>query len=164
MFAEALERSAKHDDDDKYCMWIINWHHFVRKLIKIFENLKMPMSLYPPVYLHLIFEISSVTRFFFNFEISSLKNWKINLISKLIFAGYTGSKNQVRTRQKIEFVSKSIFFQVCNKLPNWHFKNQAQIDTANVPLEHCCCIAKIASVCLYFLGLKLHICSCYVYK
>ena len=28
----------------------------------------------PPVYLHLIFEISSVTRFFFNFEISSLKN------------------------------------------------------------------------------------------
>ena len=44
MFAEALERSAKHDDDDKYCMWIINWHHFVRKLIKIFENLKMPVS------------------------------------------------------------------------------------------------------------------------
>ena len=27
-------------------MWIINWHHFVRKLIKIFENLKMPMSLW----------------------------------------------------------------------------------------------------------------------
>ena len=32
----------------------------------------------------------------------------------------------------------------------------------NVPLEHCC-IAKIASVCLYFLGLKLHICSCNMY-
>ena len=32
------------------------------------------------------------------------------MISNLIFAGYTGSKNQVRTRQKIEFVSKSIFF------------------------------------------------------
>ena len=28
----------------------------------------------PPVYLHLIFETSSVTRFFFNFEIPSLKN------------------------------------------------------------------------------------------
>ena len=28
----------------------------------------------PPVYLHLIFEISSVTRIFFNFEISSLNN------------------------------------------------------------------------------------------
>ena len=28
----------------------------------------------PPVYLHLIFEISSVSRFFFNFKISSLKN------------------------------------------------------------------------------------------
>ena len=64
----------------------------------------------PPVYLHLIFEISSVTQFFFNFEISSLKNQKINLISKLISAGYTGSKNQVRTWQKIKFVPKSFFF------------------------------------------------------
>ena len=90
---------------------------------------------FPPVYLHLIFEISSVTRFFFNFEISSLKNQKINLISKLIFAGYTGSKNQVRTRKKIKFDSKSIFFQVCNKLPNWHFKNQAQIDTVIWPIK-----------------------------
>ena len=61
----------------------------------------VPISIeevYPPVYLHLIFKISSVTQFFFNFKISSLKNWKINLISKLIFAGYTGSKNQVRAR------------------------------------------------------------------
>ena len=87
----------------------------------------------PPVYLHLIFEISSVTRFFFNFEISSLKSRKVNLISKLNFAGYTGSKNQVWTRKKIKFDLKSIFFfWVCNKLPNWHFKNQAQIDTTNV--------------------------------
>ena len=75
----------------------------------------------PPVYLHLIFEISSVTHFFFNLEISSLKNQKINLISKLIFAGYTGSKNQVRTRQKIEFVSKSIFFEFeIEKKNEWH--------------------------------------------
>ena len=67
---------------------------------------------FPPVYLHLIFEISSVTQIFFNFEISSLKNQKINLISKLIFAGYTGSKNQVRTRKKIKLVLNSIFFRV----------------------------------------------------
>ena len=40
------------------------------------------------------------------FSISSLKNQKINLILKLIFAGYTGSKNQLRTRQKIKFVPK----------------------------------------------------------
>ena len=54
------------------------------------------------------------------------------MISKLIFAGYTGSKNQVRTRKKIKFDLKSIFFRVCNNLPNWYFKNQAQIDTAFV--------------------------------
>ena len=47
------------------------------------------------------------------------------MISKLIFAGYTGSKNQVWTWQKIEFVLKLISFRVCNKLPNRHFKNQA---------------------------------------
>ena len=64
----------------------------------------------PPVYLHLIFEISSVTQFFFNFEISSLKNQKINLITKLIFVGYIGSKNKAQTRKKIKFDSKSIFF------------------------------------------------------
>ena len=79
---------------------------------------------FPPVYLHLIFEISSVTWFFFNFEISSLKNQKINLISKLIFAGYTGSKNQVRTRQKIKFVSKSIFF--------FEFVINSQIDISKI--------------------------------
>ena len=116
----------------------------------------------PPVYLHLIFEISSVTRFFFNFKISSLK---INLISKLIFAGYTGSKNQVRTRKKIKFDSKSIFFQVCNKLPNWHFKNQAQIDTASVVYillydsKDCCRVhIKGHYICknLQFSAFKLH--------
>ena len=99
---------------------------------------------YSPVYLHLIFEISSVNRFFFNFEISSLKNQRINLISKLIFAGYTGNKNQVWTQQKIEFVLKSIFFRVCNKLRNWHFKNQAQIDTAYVMI-----INQTNLVCLF---------------
>ena len=96
-------------------------------LIKVEFEFKVP-----PVYLHLIFEISSVTWFFFQFRNINFKKLKINLFSKLIFAGYTGSKNQVRTWQKIKFVSNSIFFRVCNKLPNWHFKNQAQIDTANV--------------------------------
>ena len=60
----------------------------------------------PPVYLHLIFEISSVTRFFFNFKISSLKIKKINLISKSIFAGYTGSKNQVGFELEFFSISK----------------------------------------------------------
>ena len=50
--------------------------------------------------------------FFFNFEISGLKNKKINLILKLIFAGYTGSKNQVWTWKKIKFDSKSFFFSL----------------------------------------------------
>ena len=72
------------------------------RLIKIMKRLTPCLS-------PLDFEISSVTQFFFNFAISSLKNRKINLISKLIFAGYTGSKNQVWTRQKIKLVWKSIF-------------------------------------------------------
>ena len=41
------------------------------------------------------------------FEKSSSTNWIFNLqksISKLIFAGYTGSKNPVRNRLKIQFV------------------------------------------------------------
>ena len=41
------------------------------------------------------------------FEKSSLTNWIFNLqklISKLIFAGYTGSKTPVRNRLKIQFV------------------------------------------------------------
>ena len=47
-------------------------------------------------------------------DTNSKKKWfqhklYVLLNSNLIFAGYTGSKNQVRTRQKIEFVSKSIF-------------------------------------------------------
>ena len=73
------------------------------------------------------------------FKISISRNWFLNSIIELdflsiwnlILAGYSGSKNQVRTLQKIKFVSKSIFFRVYNKLPNWHFKNQAQIDTAH---------------------------------
>ena len=40
---------------------------------KMIENV-LDILDYPPVYLHLIFEISSVTRFFFNFEVSSLKH------------------------------------------------------------------------------------------
>ena len=98
----------------------------------IFITFEMPGVAYsPPVYLHSIFEISSVTRIFFNFKISSLKNWKINLISKLIFAGYTGSRNQVQTRKKIKLVLNSIFFQVWNKLRNPKFENRVQRDRAS---------------------------------
>jgi hypothetical protein len=50
------------------------------------------------------------------FEVSSSTNWIFNLqklISKLIFAGYTGSKNPVGDKLKIQFVkldfSKLIF-------------------------------------------------------
>ena len=86
----------------------------------------------PPVYLHSIFEISSGTRIFFNFKISSLKNWKTNLISKLIFAGCTGSRNQVQTQKKIKLVLNSIFFQVWNKLRNPKFENRVQRDRATV--------------------------------
>ena len=40
----------------------------------VFPENRFYRTAMPPVYLHLIFEISSVTRFFFNFEISSLKS------------------------------------------------------------------------------------------
>ena len=53
----------------------------------------------PPIYLHLIFEISSLRNWFLNlmFELDFL------FISNWIFAGCTGSKNQVWNRQKIKF-------------------------------------------------------------
>ena len=92
------------------------------------NKLQIFLAIKLPVYLHLIFEILSVTRFFFNFKILSLKNQKINLISKLIFAGYTGSKNQVRTRQKIQIVSKSIFFFLSLKLK----KNQVTLNISKI--------------------------------
>ena len=70
------------------------------------------------VYLCLIFEMS-IWEFITNSKKNRFRN-KLDFLSSsnLIFAGYTGSKNQVRTRKKIKFDSKSIFFQVCNKLPN----------------------------------------------
>ena len=53
----------------------------------------------PPIYLYLIFEISISQNLFLNliFELDffSISNW--------IFTGYTGSKNQVWNRQKINF-------------------------------------------------------------
>ena len=111
-------------------------HHMVSR-ISLLANFQFRCTaklnqMNPPVYLHSIFEISSVTRIFFNFKISSLKNWKINLISKLIFAGYTGSRNQVQTRKKIKLVLNSIFFQVWNKLRNPKFENRVQRDRAIV--------------------------------
>ena len=49
----------------------------------------------PPVDLYLIFEKSISTNWIFSLQKS---------ISKLIFADYTGSNNQVRNRKKIHFV------------------------------------------------------------
>ena len=82
---------------------------------KEFINSKLPN---PPnldqllhcVYLCLIFEMS-IWEFIKNSKKNRFRN-TLNFLSSsnLIFAGYTGSKNQVRTRQEIEFVSKSIFF------------------------------------------------------
>ena len=59
---------------------------------------------------------------YYKLEKNRFRN-KLNFLSSLnlIFAGYTGSKNQVRTRQKIKFVSKAIFFRVWNwKKIEWH--------------------------------------------
>ena len=65
---------------------------------------QMVVILYTPIHMYFIFEKSSSTNWFFNLQKS---------ISKLIFAGYTGSKNPVRNRLKIQFVeldfSKLIF-------------------------------------------------------
>ena len=68
------------------------------------------------------------------FSISNSKKKSISKLdflssSNLIFTACVACKNQVRTRKKIEFRNR-FFFRVCNKLPNWHFKNQVQIDTA----------------------------------
>ena len=60
----------------------------------------------PPVYLHLIFEISSVTRFFFNFKISSLRNQKINLITKLIFKLFKLDISKLKKNQVTLDISK----------------------------------------------------------
>ena len=88
--------------------------------------------LFRGVYLYLIFEMS-IWEFITNIK---KIDFKPNLIffssSNLIFTACVACKNQVWTQQKIEFVSKLIFFRVYNKLPNWYFKNQVQIDTALV--------------------------------
>ena len=46
----------------------------------------------------------------------------------LIFVGYTGSKNPVRTGKKIQLLLKSIFISVWNKCPNGYFKKPVQIN------------------------------------
>jgi len=55
----------------------------------------------PPIYLHLIFAR-------FQFEISSLMNWIFWSISNWNFAGYTGSKYQVQTGEKIKFIKLDV--------------------------------------------------------
>ena len=73
----------------------------------------------PPVYLHLIFEISSVTRFFFSIS-NSKKNqfWnKLNFLSSLnlIFTACVACKNQFRNQ--IDFL---IWYFEIEKKIEWH--------------------------------------------
>ena len=77
--------------------------------------------------LHSIFEFW-ISDFISNSEKNRVQNQQDFISSsKLIFAGYTGSKNQVRTRQKIEFVSNSFFFSSL-KLK----KNRVTLDISNI--------------------------------
>ena len=66
------------------------------------------------------------------FEKSSMTNWIFNLqksISKLIFAGYTGSKNPVRNRLKVQSVELDFSNLI---FPTLFFENQVQMDRAIV--------------------------------
>ena len=68
----------------------------------------------------------------FELDFLSISNW--------IFAGYTGSKNQVWNRQKINFknqVQKSIFW-------TRDFKNQVQMDVCTYIWNFALCHAKLA--------------------
>jgi hypothetical protein len=62
--------------------------------------------LFPPVDLYSISEKSSSTKWIFNLQKS---------ISKLIFAGYTGSKNPVQNRLKIQFVELDFYNLIFQK-------------------------------------------------
>ena len=64
-------------------------------------KLKTFQTANPPIYMHLIFVI-------LEFEISSLMNWIFFPSLNWIFAGYTGSKNPVQTRKKIQFIKLEI--------------------------------------------------------
>ena len=73
----------------------------------------------PPVYLHLIFEISSLTRFFFNFKLEKKNEFETNSIfwssSNLIFTACVACKNQFRNQ--IDFLNL-IFWN--GKKIKWH--------------------------------------------
>ena len=40
-------------------------------------------------------------------------------------------KIKIELDKKLSLFRNRFFFRVCNKLPNWHFKNQAQLDTVS---------------------------------
>ena len=77
----------------------VPFHAAIVIALRLHFLFKFILTLSRPIHLYLlIFEKS---------EKSSSTNWIFNLqksISKLIFAGYTGSKNPVRNRLKIQFV------------------------------------------------------------
>jgi hypothetical protein len=88
-----------------------------------------------------------------NFEKSSSTNWIFSLqklISKLIFASYTGSKNQVQNRQKIQFVEldfSKLIFQKSSTVQQgvkvlgieyWKSPGKMELyDCKQGPLSHC---------------------------
>ena len=78
-------------------------------LSQVLRSLKHDYGVWRPIHLHLIFEKSTSTSWICNLQKS---------ISKLIFAGYTGSKNPVWNRLKIQFVEIDFFL------------NQVQMDSA----------------------------------
>ena len=58
----------------KVIVHVLVYNTVLCHLTKYLQNMIEDIGVRPPVYLHSIFEISSVTRIFFNFKISSLKN------------------------------------------------------------------------------------------
>ena len=100
------------------------------------NNKTFPLS----TYLHLIFEISSVTRFFSNFEISSLKNRKINLIWKLIFAGYKFCKFELDKKSSL-FRNRFFFEFVIN----------SQIDISKIKHRWTPCVSNFIEIVFRYL-------------
>ena len=95
------------------------------KVASFIENGNVDEINKPPVYLHLIFEIS-IWEFITNSKKKSISKLDFFSSSNLIFAGYTGSKNQVRTRQKIEFRNRFFFSSLKLK------KNRVTLDISKI--------------------------------
>ena len=95
-------------------------------MIAVFEWSKLDLH---GVYLCLIFEMS-IWEFITNSKKKSISNQTWFFFEfKLDFYCLCSLQKSSLNSAKNRVCSKSIFSRVCNKLPNWHFKNQSQIDT-----------------------------------